>query len=64
MVLAWKCIEYINSVFGDTNLWNNLGFSLYAVLSVDYMIATSDKSLFLLIIRLVNYSITTSLVYK
>ena len=25
------------------NLWNNLGFSLYAVLSVCHMVTTSDK---------------------
>ena len=30
---AWKCI----------NLWNNLGFSLYAVPSVYYMVTTSDE---------------------
>ena len=25
------------------NLWNNLGFSLYAMLSVCYMVITSDS---------------------
>jgi len=27
---------------GNTNLWNNLGFSLYAMLSICYMVAISD----------------------
>ena len=27
----------------DTNLWNNLGFSLYAILSVYHMVTTSDN---------------------
>jgi len=30
-------------MLGNANLWNNLGFSLYAALSVYYMVATSDK---------------------
>jgi len=32
----------VNSVLGDVNLWNNLGFSLYAMPSVYYIITTSD----------------------
>ena len=43
MGLAQRCTEYVNSVLGNINLWNNLGFSLYATLSVCYMVATSDK---------------------
>jgi len=30
-------------MLGNTNLWNNLGFSLYTVPSVCYMIVTLDK---------------------
>ena len=41
--LIQKCIESVNSVLGDTNLWNNLSFSLYAVLSICYMVVTSDE---------------------
>jgi len=33
MGLAQKYIECVNSVFGNANLWNDLSFSLYAVLS-------------------------------
>ena len=36
-------MEYINSVLGNVNLWNNLGFSLYTMLSIYYMVTTSDK---------------------
>ena len=43
MGLAQKCAEYINSVLDDINLWNNLGFSLYAAPSICCMVATSDK---------------------
>ena len=71
------------------DLWNNFGFSLYAVLFVYYIITISEnrkkseigvsvdlvycyltpeikfnKSLSLLIIRLANYSVTTSLIYE
>ena len=42
MGLAWRYIECINSVLDDVNLWNGLGFSLYTVLSVCYVITTSD----------------------
>ena len=41
--LAQKCAEYVNSVLSDINLWNNLGFSLYAALSICCMVTTSDK---------------------
>jgi len=41
--LIQKCIESVNSVLGDTNLWNNLSFSLYTVLSICYMVVTSDE---------------------
>ena len=41
--LIQKCMESVNSVLGDTNLWNNLSFSLYAVLSICYMVVTSDE---------------------
>ena len=43
MGLAQKYAEYVNSVLGDINLWNNLGFSLYAVPSIYCMVTTSDK---------------------
>jgi len=71
------------------DLLNNLGFSLYAMLPVCYMVATSDdrkkseievsvdlvchywtpeigfnKNLSSSIIRLANYSVTTSLIYE
>jgi len=36
-------MEYVNSVFGNANLWNNLGFSLCATLSVCHVVTTSDK---------------------
>ena len=36
-------MECINSMFSDVNLWNNLGFSLYAVLSVCHMVITLDN---------------------
>ena len=76
---TWRCVD----------LWNNIGFSLYTVLSLCCVITISDdreksemgvsadlvcycwtlgikfnKSLSSLIIRLANYSITTSLIYK
>ena len=35
-----KCV---NSILSDVNLWNDLGFSLYAVPSVCYIVATSDE---------------------
>ena len=43
MELAWKCAECINSVLGDVNLWNDLGFSLCAALSVCHIVTTSDE---------------------
>jgi len=43
MGLAWRYIECVNSVLGDMNLWNDLGFSLYAVLSVCHVVITSDE---------------------
>jgi len=43
MGLAWQYTECVNSVLGNANLWNNLGFSLCTVLSVYYVVATSDK---------------------
>ena len=36
-------MEYVNSVLCDANLWNDLGFSLCAIPSVCYMVATLDK---------------------
>ena len=30
-------------MLGDMNLWNNLGFSLYAVLSIYCMVTVSDE---------------------
>ena len=41
--LAWRYVKCVNSVLDDINLWNNLGFSLYTVLSIYYMVATLDK---------------------
>ena len=43
MGLAQRCLEYVNSVFGDMNLWNDLGFSLCAALSVCHVVITSDE---------------------
>jgi len=82
-------VECVNFVLDDVNLWNDLGFSLYAIPSVCYIVTTLDewikfeirvsadwcvtvehwrssliRVLSLLIIKLVNYSITTSLIYK
>jgi len=37
-----KSMECVNSVLGDANLWNDLGFSLCAALSVCYVVTTSD----------------------
>ena len=34
MELTQRYMEYVNSMLDDINLWNNLGFSLYAVLSI------------------------------
>jgi len=41
--LNWKCMGCVNSVLGDTNLLNNLGFSLCAVPSVYHVVITSDE---------------------
>ena len=43
MRLAQRCIECVNSVLDDTNLQNDLGFSLYTMLSVCHMVTTLDK---------------------
>jgi len=43
MELTQRCMEYVNSMLDDVNLWNDLGFSLCAVLSVCYVVVTSDK---------------------
>ena len=76
---TWRCVD----------LWNNFGFSLYAMPFVYCIVTISEnrkkseigvsadlvccywipeikfnKSLSLLIIRLANYSVTTSLIYK
>ena len=81
---GWKSTEWTQRW---ADLWNDLSFSLCAVLSVCHVVATLDeeslsgsrywlvcrywtpeikfnKSLSLSIIRLVNYSVTTSLIYK
>ena len=83
---GWKSAEWTRRW---VDLWNDLGFSLCAVLSVCHMVATSDegekvrdrseywfvchrwtpeiefnKRLSSSIIRLANYSVTTSLIYK
>ena len=41
--LTQRYVEYVNFVLSDANLWNNLGFSLYTMLSVCYMVTTSNK---------------------
>ena len=41
--LTQRYVEYVNFVLNDANLWNNLGFSLYTMLSVCYMVTTSNK---------------------
>ena len=43
MELAWKCVECINFVLGDANLWNDLGFSLCVASSICHVVATSDE---------------------
>jgi len=43
MGLVWRYIECVNSMLDNINLWNNLGFSLCAMLSVCYMVITSDE---------------------
>ena len=43
MELAWKCAECVNSVLSNMNLQNDLSFSLCAVLSVCYVVATSNE---------------------
>ena len=43
MRLAWKYAKYVNFMLGNMNLWNNLGFSLYTILSVCYIVITSDE---------------------
>ena len=45
MELTWGYTKYVNSMLDDTNLWNNLGFGLYAVLFVCYIVTTSDKQM-------------------
>ena len=41
--LTWRYMDCLNSVLVDANLWNVLGFNLYATLFVCYMAVTSDK---------------------
>ena len=41
--ITWRCMEYVNSVLGNTNLWNDLGLSLYAALFVCCVTTTSDE---------------------
>ena len=43
MGLAQRCMECVHSMLGDVNLSNNLGFSLYTVLYICHMVATSDE---------------------
>ena len=41
--ITWRCMEYVNSVLSNTNLWNDLGLSLYAALFVCCATTTSDE---------------------
>ena len=41
--LTQKCMECVNSVLVDMNLWNDLSFNLYAVPSVYHVVATLDE---------------------
>jgi len=41
--LTQRCAECVNSVFDNTNLWNDFRFSLYAAPSVCHIVATSDE---------------------
>ena len=41
--LTQRYVEYVNFVLSDANLWNNLGFSLYIVLFVCYVVITLDN---------------------
>ena len=43
MRLAQKYTGYINLMFSDPNLQNNLGFSLYTVPYICCIVTTSDK---------------------
>ena len=44
MGLTQRCVEYVNSMLDNMNLWNDLGFSLYAMLSiVIYQVHLSEK---------------------
>jgi len=43
MELTQRYIEYVNSMLDDVNLWNDLSFSLCVVLSICYVVITSDK---------------------
>jgi len=43
MGMTHRCAEYINSVLGDANLWNDLGFSLCAILFIYYIVTTLDE---------------------
>ena len=40
--LVQRCTGCINSVLGDANLWNNLGFSLCSMLFLYHVVATLD----------------------
>jgi len=36
-------VECIDFVLGNVNMWNDLGFSLYVMLSVCYVVVNSDE---------------------
>ena len=36
-------MECIDFVLGNVNMWNDLGFSLYVMLSVCYVVVNSDE---------------------
>jgi len=41
--LTQRYMEYANSVLDNANLWNNLGFSLYAAPSICHIVITSNE---------------------
>jgi len=41
--LAQRYVEFMSLSIEFTHLWNDLGFSLYTVLSVCHMVATLDE---------------------
>jgi len=36
-------VECVDFVLGNVNIWNDLGFSLYVMLSVCYVVVNSDE---------------------